>query len=166
MKILDLGGVRKAKESEDIITVNIGGLGDIEYDLNNFPYPFKDNVFDEVRIYHVLEHLEKPIKVMEEVWRILKPNGIVKIKIPYWKLLTTFENPFHLHEFKEGWFKNLSTFSSIYCKNGEVLMRSFLPKVNFKLVKTRKQRGRYKFWKIYELEIWMKKINLNENPYF
>jgi len=44
MKILDLGGLREAKESEDIITVNIGGLGDIEHDLNKFAYPFKTRV--------------------------------------------------------------------------------------------------------------------------
>ncbi len=96
MKILDLGGIKEIKESNNIITVNIGGLGDIELDLNAFPYPFDDESFDEVRIFHVLEHLKFPLKVMEEVWRILKPNGIVRIKVPYWKIFSIFMNPFHL----------------------------------------------------------------------
>jgi len=159
MKILDLGGLKKAKESEDVVTVNIGGLGDIEHDLNKFPYPFKNEGFDEVRIYHTLEHLEKPIKVMEEVWRILKPKGIVKIKIPYWKLFSTFENPFHLHEFKEQWFYNLRPNAPIY--KGEDYQKTnmdpFVPKLNFRVIKMEKHRGRIRFWKVYELEVWLKK---------
>ena len=173
MKILDLGGLRKQKESEDIVTVNIGGLGDVEYDLNKFPYPFKDNMFDEVRIYHTLEHLERPIKVMEEVWRILKPEGIVKIKVPYWKLFSTFSNPFHLHEFKEEWFYNLSPDAPIY--KGEVEnMNPFIPKLNFKVIKMERHKTPFGFdnwnkvsglkrfipnnvFKVLELEVWLKK---------
>jgi ubiquinone/menaquinone biosynthesis C-methylase UbiE len=140
MKILDLGGIKKTKESDDIVT--------------------DDESFDEVRIFHVLEHLKFPIKVMEEVWRILKPKGIVKIKVPYWKNFTTFENPFHLHEFKEEWFKNLTPSSGIYQCGGDASMEPFLPNLNFEVIKMRKLRGKFRLWKVYELEILLRKEEL------
>ncbi|RLI83715.1 MAG: hypothetical protein DRP01_08875 [Archaeoglobales archaeon] len=48
----------------------------------NFPLPFRDNAFEEVTIVHVLEHLDNPIQVLEEVKRVLKPCGKVKIVVP------------------------------------------------------------------------------------
>ena len=53
MKILDLGGYK----CDDTISVNLDRC-DVVHDLNVFPYPFSVNSFDEVRIYHVLEHLK------------------------------------------------------------------------------------------------------------
>ncbi len=166
MKILELGGLKEKKDNNNIVTVNIGGLGDIDHDLNKFPYPFENESFDEVRIYHTLEHLENPLKVMEEVWRILKHGGIVKIRVPYWKNFSIFENPFHLHEFKESWFINLTPYSGIYVKEETVNMEPFLPKLNFKVVKMKKKRGKYRFWKVYELEVWLKKLDLKEKPIY
>mgnify|MGYP005649720675 CR=1 FL=1 len=99
---------------------------------------------------------------MEEVWRILKPKGIVKIKVPYWKLFSTFENPFHLHEFKEEWFYNLRPDAPIY-KGKVENMDLFVPKLNFRVIKMKKHRGKIRFWKVYELEVWLEKISLNKN---
>lgn len=57
---------------------------DKRFDFNEFPYPFKDNFFDHVYSSHTLEHLEEPVKVMEELWRISKPNSRVKIIVPHY----------------------------------------------------------------------------------
>jgi len=54
-----------------------------EIDLEKIPYPFDDNSVDEVVLSHVLEHLWiKPTLVIEEIHRILKPNGIFILKLP------------------------------------------------------------------------------------
>ena len=42
-------------------------------DLDQFPYPFEDNTFDEVFSAHVLEHVSDLGKTMEEFTRICKP---------------------------------------------------------------------------------------------
>ena len=54
----------------------------VYHDLNKFPYPFEDSSIDKVFIIHTLEHLEYPLKVLQEIYRILKPNGEVVIVIP------------------------------------------------------------------------------------
>jgi SAM-dependent methyltransferase len=56
---------------------------DIFYDLNILTYPFKNNSADEVIMDHVLEHLDNPIKVIEELYRISKNNAIIEIKSPH-----------------------------------------------------------------------------------
>jgi predicted SAM-dependent methyltransferase len=54
---------------------------DIIWDLTQHPLPFKDNEFDEIHVYDVLEHLAQQgdyeffFREFSEYWRILKPGG-------------------------------------------------------------------------------------------
>lgn len=53
------------------------------HDLNEFPYPFKENEFDIILMHNILEHLDDAYKVMKEIHRILKPGGKVHIYVPH-----------------------------------------------------------------------------------
>ncbi|MEM1554495.1 MAG: class I SAM-dependent methyltransferase [Thermoproteota archaeon] len=65
----------------------------IEWDLNNFPYPFKDEEFDIVVSNQVIEHLFFPIRFLKEVYRILKPHGYAVIST---ENLASWDNIFSL----------------------------------------------------------------------
>ncbi|MCB9468880.1 MAG: methyltransferase domain-containing protein [Candidatus Obscuribacterales bacterium] len=56
---------------------------DVQHNLNQFPYPFDDSEFDFIEASHIIEHLDKPFEVMAELHRILKPNGLLHIKVPH-----------------------------------------------------------------------------------
>jgi len=56
---------------------------DVFHDLNIFPYPFKKDTFDEIYLDHVLEHLDDPIKVLEEIFRIAKNKAKITIRSPH-----------------------------------------------------------------------------------
>lgn len=105
MKILDIGcgtnPYMSESEDDEIVHLDVTDLSgvDVVWDLNNFPYPFKDNEFDMVIAYHVLEHLDNVVKVMGELWRILKPKGIVKIRVPYYTHLNAVIDITHRHVF-------------------------------------------------------------------
>ncbi len=43
---------------------------------------FPDALFDVVLMHHVFEHLTDPHAALAEVWRILKPGGVVVIEVP------------------------------------------------------------------------------------
>lgn len=58
---------------------------ELTFDLNKFPYPLEDDTFDEVRIYDVLEHLDHPLEVMNELHRILKNGGMCKLRVASFK---------------------------------------------------------------------------------
>ncbi|MFA4952605.1 MAG: methyltransferase domain-containing protein [Candidatus Pacearchaeota archaeon] len=56
---------------------------DVKHDLNKFPYPFKENSFEEILLKMILEHLDNPIKVLREVIRISNDNAKVTIIVPH-----------------------------------------------------------------------------------
>lgn len=44
--------------------------------------PYEDGYFDRVIAIHVLEHLPDLPSAIDEVWRVLKPNGLFSIVFP------------------------------------------------------------------------------------
>ncbi len=65
---------------------------DVVHDLEQLPYPFEDNSFDEIHAYEVLEHTGQQgdwrffFAQFSELWRILKPGGYLAATTPSWKL--------------------------------------------------------------------------------
>ncbi len=61
---------------------------DMIWDLNDTPWPYAQNTFDEVHAYEVLEHLgrqgdaESFFSHFTEIWRILKPHGHLFATVP------------------------------------------------------------------------------------
>ncbi|HSK98162.1 MAG TPA: class I SAM-dependent methyltransferase, partial [Euzebyales bacterium] len=45
--------------------------------------PFADDSFDTVLLGEILEHLDKPEAVLDEVARVLAPGGVVAITVPF-----------------------------------------------------------------------------------
>ena len=104
MKILELGSGKqfyKAKKGDIVIHLDIAKLPHVEkvHDLNKYPWPFKNNEFDEVICFMVLEHLDDLIKAMEEIWRISKNNAKIKIKVPFFPSMYSVIDPTHKHFF-------------------------------------------------------------------
>ena len=57
---------------------------DVIHDLEKFPYPFKDNTFEEILCKNTLSHLNVDrMEFYEELHRISKNKGIIKINEPY-----------------------------------------------------------------------------------
>lgn len=54
---------------------------DMVFDLND-GLPFDDDSTSEVMAIQVLEHLGKPLTLLEEIYRVLKPGGIVDVAVP------------------------------------------------------------------------------------
>jgi SAM-dependent methyltransferase len=57
---------------------------DIVHDLDKYPWPFKDNYFDEVYARDVIEHVKDLFRAMMEIKRVCRNNAIVRIIVPYW----------------------------------------------------------------------------------
>jgi len=56
---------------------------DVVHDLNKQPFPFDDDQFELIEAFHVLEHLDRPFQVMQELHRILKPGGVLHVRVPH-----------------------------------------------------------------------------------
>ena len=87
----------------DLVTldVNPDHKPDVLHDLTKLPYPFKDNTFDEVHAYEVMEHIgsQGDFKTFfaqwSELWRILKANGIFAGTSPDLKSNWVWGDPGH-----------------------------------------------------------------------
>ena len=103
MKI-DFGCGKKKKEG--FLGVDILKLEtvDIVHDLNKIPYPFKDNVAEEIWMDNVLEHINNPMKVIEELHRIGKNKCIVNIAVPYFRSHYATIDPTHVNFFGVNYF--------------------------------------------------------------
>lgn len=55
-------------------------LADVKADICNLP--FEDNNYDIILCNHVLEHIPDDTKAMQELYRVLKPNGMAILQIP------------------------------------------------------------------------------------
>ena len=83
-KKLSLGAEDPVWDDLTTLDINPNMNPDIVWDLNKTPYSFaEDNTFDEIHAYEVLEHLgtlgdyKTFFTQFEELWRILKPDGLL-----------------------------------------------------------------------------------------
>jgi len=64
--------------------------------------------FDYVLIKDVFEHLQKPLKVMYDVWLACKPDALVKIECPYQNSHAAWSDIGHLREVNETMLSSLT----------------------------------------------------------
>ena len=98
VKVLDFSPprcfYRKLKELQDIEYVPTDFAGEFlaSKNLDITLLELDDNSFDLIICYHVLEHVDKDIQAMRELFRVLKPNGACFIQTPF-KTGDIYENP-------------------------------------------------------------------------
>jgi len=88
---------------------------DVVHDLNIFPWPWEDDSVDEIVARDIVEHLDDFMRVMEELYRVLKPGGVMRIKVPYWNSVSRHADPTHKRGFHEITFQFFDP-DSVYCK--------------------------------------------------
>ncbi len=71
---------RKQQNIEYTTTDLLSPLADVKADICNLP--FYDNQYDIILCNHVLEHIPDDTKAMQELFRVLKPNGMAILQIP------------------------------------------------------------------------------------
>lgn len=68
----------------------------VAWDLNDVPWPFDDESFDRIEAWSIFEHLRADlVQVMAECWRIMRPGGILNVKLPSWKHKRSWRDPTH-----------------------------------------------------------------------
>lgn len=74
---------------------------DVLHDLDEYPWPFEDNQFDAAHGYCVLEHLGRQgdyrsfFGLFAEIYRILKPGGLLFAIVPSAKSKWLWGDPSH-----------------------------------------------------------------------
>lgn len=74
--VLEIGGGRRERYTKNSITLDMRSNFEPDILASGYNLPFKNNVFDTIVSMEVLEHLEKPQSFANEIYRVLKPNGV------------------------------------------------------------------------------------------
>lgn len=68
------------------------------------PLPIDDDSTDEFLLSHVLEHIRKPLPLMQELYRIARPDALCVVRCPHGASDDAWTDPTHLRPYYHGSF--------------------------------------------------------------
>jgi len=92
---------------------------DLILDLEKDTLPFKDNTFKLVKAEGLLEQIKNLVFLMNEVYRVLEPNGIFEGLVPNAEFQTAFQDPETKRFFNKETFTYFQLGQSHYKKYGK-----------------------------------------------
>ncbi|MBI5248486.1 MAG: class I SAM-dependent methyltransferase [Desulfomonile tiedjei] len=89
--VLDLAGNRIGKRGVfdienyglDVLYANLSVAKRPDIQAYAECLPFREGFFDAVICSEMIEHVMNPLQVLEEIQRVLKPNGVLLISVPF-----------------------------------------------------------------------------------
>jgi SAM-dependent methyltransferase len=119
------------------------------------PIPFEDGFFDSVSAYDFLEHIPRVIidadghtrfpfiELMDEIWRVLKPNGVLYAQTPAFPSSKAFQDPTHVNI--------ITNRTEMYFTEPKLLARMYGYRGSFKKVRQVRIKPRH----VYEPDDWL-----------
>lgn len=81
--VLDIGPSPGRRLGANVVNYDIDTYTNIDVVGDAHRMPFADESVDGVVIQAVLEHVEAPSVVLDEIYRVLRPGGFVYVEIPF-----------------------------------------------------------------------------------
>ena len=103
-RILELGCGRNKREGAFGVDILADSDADVVHDLDVFPYPFDDSSWDRILAFDVLEHVERFVPCVEEIWRIARPGATVEATGPFMSSVNYYSDPTHRRAFTSRTF--------------------------------------------------------------
>ncbi|MFJ7911096.1 class I SAM-dependent methyltransferase [Kitasatospora sp. NPDC096204] len=77
------------------------GASAVAMEGNALALPFEDEYFDKIIISEVMEHIPDDRGVLDEMFRVLKPGGLLAVTVPRWlpeKICWALSDEYHANE--------------------------------------------------------------------
>src|ERR1044071_1426997 len=128
-RVLDIGcGANKVPGAVGM-DINPRTAADVIHDLDDLPYPFNDDQFDEVIGRHVIEHVRDPMAVMAELYRITRHGGLVRLVAPHWTNPDFATDLTHRNHINSYSFRNLTEDRAVFPFYTDVRFRQLAARV-------------------------------------
>ncbi len=93
---------------------------DVVHDLTILPLPFPNDTFDEVLCKDILEHIDDYSLLLKDLYRLLKPGGILHIRVPHFTSKDAYSDPTHkrfftVHTFRYYTEEHLRSYYFDFC---------------------------------------------------
>lgn len=99
--VLNLGGGPQQIPGAICYDITMGWNADVNF------IPHAAETVDHVIMFHFLEHVADPIRMLREVERVLKPGGVATICVPYYTSQMNAHDLTHRSVFCEETWRNL-----------------------------------------------------------
>ena len=114
---LNLGCGRRHLDGFVNVDIHAGCQPDRVVDLESFPWPFDDNVAEEIELHHVLEHLGQQtsvfLEIIQELYRVGRDGCVIHVTVPHPNHADFSTDPSHVRSIKP---ETLAMFSREVCK--------------------------------------------------
>lgn len=124
LKYLNVGCGRLHQKSGDGVEwINIDRVDSVNPDITcdmTQGLPFEDGEISHIQAMACLGQIEQNkdfLFVMNEFWRILKPNGTIFIYLPHVDFAHAYQDPFNQRRFNEDHWKGFDRTHPIYQKH-------------------------------------------------
>jgi SAM-dependent methyltransferase len=100
---------------------HIEGATELEYpdwDADREPIPGGLGTVDAIYAIHFLEHVKKPVKLLRECQRVLRPGGLLNVGLPFYNAQIAAQDLDHKSQWCETTWKTLLK-NDYYKKNHE-----------------------------------------------
>ena len=101
---LDLAAGQRKTEGYYAIDLVAGEGIDAVVDLEVYPWPIESESAEDIVCNHYIEHTTDLMQFMNEVYRILKPGGKIKIIAPYYTSIRCWQDPTHKRAISDATF--------------------------------------------------------------
>ena len=95
VRILDVGCGLNKKPSSIGVDFNRDTAADVLADINRGALPFRDSSFERVELIHVIEHVDDIVATMEELHRVCRSGGVIRLETPHYTDFSSFCDPTH-----------------------------------------------------------------------
>lgn len=106
MRRLNVGcgkDIRPKEEGWDNLDMRAGPGVDIVADITDMVV-LEENIYDQIYMSHLIEHLYDPLQAMENLWYMAKPDGIIGILTPHGASDEAWEDQTHVRPYFPGSF--------------------------------------------------------------
>ena len=110
------------------LNLNIGPFKDVDIVADAHDLPYKEGVVDVITCEEVLEHIKNPIKVVEEMFRVLKPGGVIYASTPF--MISYHGYPHHYQNFTLSGHEALFTDRGFIIESSGTCIGSFFAILN------------------------------------
>lgn len=98
---------------------NIENKEVVHCDLEEGKLPFADDSCAEVMAIHLLEHIKNLLPLMNEIRRVLRPGGFLRVEVPVYPFPEAFQDPTHVRFFTEQSFRYFVEGEGLYENYGK-----------------------------------------------